>query len=101
MMETGKQILTMGWYDTERNILNDVAIKEDKTKYISRKHATLEKADGHWVIVDGQQMTGNDAQQWKSSLNGTYVNYNKIEKKNLEDGDIISVGDAILKFTKI
>jgi serine/threonine protein kinase len=113
--ETGNQILTLGWYDAERNVVNDVAIKEDKTKYISRMHATLEKHNGSWVISDGQEAMGNKNgttgiddndkhpkdSQWKPSLNGTFVNYNKIDKQQLEEGDIVSVGDAILKFTKI
>jgi pSer/pThr/pTyr-binding forkhead associated (FHA) protein len=51
---------------------------EDVT--VSRRHAQLRIADGSYTVAD------------LGSLNGTYVNQERIESVALEDGDEIQIG---------
>lgn len=54
---------------------------------ISRRHAeVVQKADGTAVLRD------------LDSKNGTFCNDEKIREKALKDGDLIRIGDAILKY---
>ena len=96
MMKNNKcHVLTIG-----RQSDNMVFIKSVYSSYISRRHCTLESSiDGiEWVIRDGQW----DAQsrQWRNSRNGTYVNSIPVGQKGfyLKAGDIITIGDATLRF---
>jgi hypothetical protein len=54
---------------------------------VSRKHAVLQKRDdGRWEIQD------------QGSLNGTFVNRERVESAPLEDGDEIQIGKYRLTF---
>ena len=94
-----KSVLTMGRSDY--GVKNDIAIAENDSSYISRKHCTLELDydSGNWVIRDGQwdkHLTGGG---WKKSTNGTYVNSKEVPEFGLPffPGDIISIGDTKLR----
>lgn len=95
--------LTIGRDAPEDKIKNDLQVLEipsDRKKYfISRRHATLERhaGDNSWVIRDGQWIKGKV--DWALSLNGTYVNSQKVGKKGckIRIGDIITIGDTTLK----
>ena len=81
---------------------NELFIRETDdqllTKYISRKHATLEKHGDSWYIRDGQW--DGTFGIWKSSLNGTFLNSMQVgsDGMKLTSGDIIIMGDTTLKF---
>jgi diguanylate cyclase (GGDEF)-like protein len=56
------------------------------TDSVSRRHARIvKKAEGFWVEDLG-------------STNGTFVNDERVDKRLLVDGDIVRVGEAVLKF---
>ena len=99
MLGEYKSILTMGRCD--QGVQNDIAITENDSSYISRKHCTLELDydSGNWVIRDGQwdkHLTGGG---WKKSTNGTYVNSKEVPEYGMAffPGDIISIGDTKLR----
>ena len=81
---------------------NDLFIREPDDniieRFISRKHATLEKHGNDWIIRDGQW--DNTFGVWKSSLNGTFVNSQNVgaDGIKLTPGDIVILGDTTLKF---
>lgn len=62
---------------------NELCIKDSK---ISRLHAFILYENGVHIIYDGK------------SLNGTYVNGEKIEKHTLAAGDKIKVGNIIITY---
>lgn len=66
-----------------RSTQADVPINEEN---ISRKHARIYRKNKIFIIED------------LSSTNGTFVNTKKIEIKELTDGDLILVGNTLLKF---
>ena len=94
-----KNIVTMGRNDV--GVSNTIAIQEQQSCYISRRHCTLEYdvASRTWYIRDGQ-WDRNSTLGWKTSLNGTFVNSKEVNKNGyyLEVGDIISIGDTKLRF---
>jgi hypothetical protein len=53
---------------------------------VSRKHAVVVERDGHWLIED------------QGSLNGTFVNRERVESAELSDGDEIQIGKYRLTF---
>ena len=56
---------------------------------ISRRHAEIQRVgNGKFILYD------------LDSLNGVFVNEEKITKKKLEEGDIIEIGDIFLRFTQ-
>lgn len=91
-------ILSMGRKD--EGIYNDIAIVEDNSCYISRKHCTLELdyEIGSWIIRDGQ-WDKDDTGGWRRSTNGTYVNSKEVNASGIafSPGDIISIGDTKLR----
>lgn len=91
-------ILSMGRRD--EGVYNDIAILEEDSSYISRKHCTLELDYdiGSWVIRDGQ-WDQNYTGGWKRSTNGTYVNSREVNISGVvfSPGDIISIGDTKLR----
>lgn len=98
MLKGDKSILTIGRKD--ESVFNDIAITENSSSYISRKHCTLELDYnlGSWIIRDGQwdkYTTGG----WKQSTNGTFVNSTEVNRSGMEfkPGDIISIGDTKLR----
>lgn len=95
----GKRLLTMGRNDA--SVSNAIAIRENNSSYISRRHCTLELdyASGNWFIRDGQWVQGKNDSSWHKSLNGTYVNSMEADEFGipLTVGDIISIGDVKLR----
>ncbi|MCB0272679.1 MAG: diguanylate cyclase [Bdellovibrionales bacterium] len=61
----------------------DITVAEDN---VSRQHAKIYRRQKKFVIED------------LGSTNGTFVNTKRIEIQELSDGDIILVGNSILKF---
>ena len=55
---------------------------------VSRKHATLTREDGSWIVRD------------LGSRNGTLLNGRPISQATLENMDELRVGDAIMKFVE-
>jgi len=91
------QFLIMGGR-ADSDVHNHIAIKDFNTKYISRRHFTMEynPSQNMWYMRDGQWNDGS----WNDSLNGTYVNSHEIkhlEGVPLHAGDIITVGEVKLR----
>lgn len=89
--------LTVGRIDRIAN--NDIAIKEEQSSFISRKHCTIEKeTDGSLKIRDGQRDIHAPG-GWHRSTNGTYVNSAEASDTGfyLRAGDIISIGDVKMR----
>ena len=66
------QVISVGRSPESSIFLDDVTV--------SRKHATLARVNGNWTISD----TG--------SLNGTYVNRERVESATLKNGDELQIG---------
>ena len=94
----GKRILTMGRNDGD--VLNNIAIKETESSYISRKHSTLEfnPFKNIWILRDGQWEPKSSI-KWRVSTNGTYIGSKEVPMSGviLNIGDIISIGDVKLR----
>jgi len=94
-----KSMLTMGRKDETSK--NDIAITEESSSYISRRHCTLELDYniGSWVIRDGQWNRNLTGGGWKRSTNGTYVNSTEVSAAGMPfaPGDIISIGDTKMR----
>lgn len=91
-----RQLLTMG--RNAESVSNDVAICENHSNYISRRHCTLQTGGtGDWYLRDGQWNVMYH--QWQNSTNGTYVNSTQIDTRGikLNIGDIITIGDVKLR----
>ena len=102
LLRDDKSILTVGRRD--EGVYNDIAITEEQSSYISRKHCTLELDYdiGSWVIRDGQWRFGRNTSGgcWHPSTNGTYVNSKDVDTYSgmvISPGDIISIGDTKLR----
>ena len=72
------RVVTLG-----RSSKNDIVIKDANA---SRKHCNVLRVGDAWFVVDCD------------SQNGTYVNDEKIKKKELEEGDKINVGSTEIYF---
>ncbi len=96
---SGRRILTVGRRGPDSN--NMIPLKEEQSNYISRKHCTIEyyPDSDSWIIRDGQWDPGGTS-RWRISTNGTYVGAREVQVNGLQLalGDIISVGDAKLRF---
>lgn len=56
---------------------------------ISRRHAEIQRGlDGSFVLID------------KESLNGVFVNGEKVGRRALKEGDVLEIGDVFLRFTE-
>lgn len=56
---------------------------------VSRRHAEIQRAEnGTFTLYD------------RHSLNGVFVNTGKVEKTRLSEGDIIEIGDIVMRFTE-
>ncbi len=64
---------------------NDIELKDS---LISRRHTSIVKKGGKYVLYD------------LGSSNGTFVNRERVEMKNLENGDVIRVGDTEISFVE-
>lgn len=76
---------------------NDLEVHEKLSNFISRRHATIERHVGGWIIRDGQWSTEDSL--WRDSKNGSFVNGNRLSIKGnkLSLGDIITIGNCSLK----
>jgi diguanylate cyclase (GGDEF)-like protein len=62
----------------------DIPVETDS---VSRRHARIvQRAGEGWVVED------------LGSTNGTFVNDERVDRRALGDGDIVRVGEAVLKF---
>lgn len=81
--------------------VNDIAIREENSTYVSRSHCTLELdySIGEWVLRDGQWSNSSNSEGWSSSTNGTYLNSTEVNANGvvINPGDIISIGDTKLR----
>ena len=98
IMLSPKRTITIGRSDN--SVFNMIQLTELTSSYISRRHCTIELDDEkeEWYIRDGQ-WDKESKEQWSRSLNGTYVNSEKIteEGHKINPGDIISIGDIKLR----
>ena len=99
LLQGTSRIVTVGCNDTF--VKNRLPLTENFSRYISRRHCTLERTSANqWFIRDGQwdkNATANDG--WKNSLNGTFVNSAEVSLAGMPiyPGDIITIGDAKLR----
>ncbi len=57
---------------------------------VSRRHAEIRRAfEGQFVLYD------------RDSTNGVFVNNRKIIDHKLAEGDVIEIGDVLLRFTRM
>jgi Protein of unknown function (DUF3662)/FHA domain len=63
----------------------DVVLKD---KGASRKHAQLKRRDGAWTLTD------------LGSTNGTRLNGQTIQSRELSDGDTITIGTTVIEFRR-
>ena len=99
LLQGKSKIITVGCNDPFVN--NRLPLTENFSRYISRKHCTLELAAGNqWFIRDGQwDKNATATNGWKHSLNGTFVNSTEVTFAgiSIKPGDIISIGDVKLR----
>lgn len=92
-------ILTLGRKDP--SIKNNIEIVERDSAFISRKHATIEKWEEPkcWMIRDGQWIDN----AWKPSFNGLFLNSRPVGSggMRLTQGDIVTMGDTVLKIVAL
>ena len=97
LLRGNSRVITVGCND--RFVNNLLPLNENFTRYISRKHCTLELTTGkRWFIRDGQ-WDKNSSDGWKRSLNGTFVNSSEVPPTGMSliPGDIITIGDMKLR----
>ncbi|MDR1499529.1 MAG: protein kinase [Tannerellaceae bacterium] len=98
LLKGRKLSLTIGRLDP--GVENSVAILEERSCYMSRRHCTIEwKTKDHvWFIRDGQA-TRQSTAGWNPSTNGTFVNSKEVSTSGMYfyPGDIISMGDTKLR----
>jgi hypothetical protein len=63
----------------------DVVLKD---KGASRKHAQLKRRDGSWTLTD------------LGSTNGTRLNGQTVQTRELSDGDTITIGTTVIEFRR-
>jgi pSer/pThr/pTyr-binding forkhead associated (FHA) protein len=73
-----KDIITAGRHPESDIFLDDVTV--------SRRHAEIQRRDSRFFVVD------------KGSLNGTYVNRQRVEETELSTGDELQIGKFKLVF---
>jgi pSer/pThr/pTyr-binding forkhead associated (FHA) protein len=76
--ELGQNSVTLG-----RASENSIVLAESK---ISRQHAQLNWSDNGWEIMD------------LASSNGTFVNGVRVERRQIQPGDTIQIGDSLLRY---
>lgn len=98
IMQLPQRVITVG--RTAASVFNMIQLSERSSSYISRHHCTIEFDDENeiWYIRDGQCDKDNN-EGWACSLNGTFVNSEKVTKEGhkIVPGDIISIGDVKLR----
>jgi pSer/pThr/pTyr-binding forkhead associated (FHA) protein len=71
-------VTTLGRHPDSRVFLDDITV--------SRRHAEIRRTAGGYELVD------------VGSLNGTYLNRERVDQGSLQDGDLIQVGKFKLMF---
>jgi pSer/pThr/pTyr-binding forkhead associated (FHA) protein len=71
-------VTTLGRHPDSRVFLDDITV--------SRRHAEIRKTTGGYEVVDA------------GSLNGTYLNRERVDQGVLNDGDLIQIGKFKLMF---
>ena len=71
--------------DIGRGVRNQIRIHDTE---VSRQHATIEYADGIFVVVD------------QNSSNGSFVNGVAVRRKELSDGDQLQIGRTVILFSE-
>ena len=98
IMQLPQRVITVG--RTAASVFNMIQLSERSSSYISRHHCTIEFDDENeiWYIRDGQWDKDNN-EGWACSLNGTFVNSEKVTKEGhkIVPGVIISIGDVKLR----
>ena len=74
----GEGVTTIGRHPQSDIFLDDVTV--------SRRHAEIRQAEGHFSVTDA------------GSLNGTYLNRERIEESTLANGDELQIGKFKLVF---
>jgi serine/threonine protein kinase len=97
LLQGKSKIITVGCNDPQ--VTNLLPLTEHHSRHISRKHCSLElTSDNQWYIRDGQ-WDRSATDQWKLSLNGTFVNSTEVTYAGMpiKPGDIISIGDVKMR----
>jgi len=98
LVQTTGRIITVGRAD--KSVFNTIQLLEQSSAYISPYHCTIELDDENdvWYVRDGQ-WDRSTKDRWHCSLNGTYVNSERVsaEGHKIVPGDIISIGDVKLR----
>ena len=81
VISVGEGVLRIG-----RGIGADVVL-EDRS--VSRRHAVITCRDGEVVLLDDR------------SLNGVWVNGERVRQATLRDGDAVAVGDVQMRFLAV
>ena len=81
VIAVGEGVLRVG-----RGIAADVVL-EDRS--VSRRHAVITCRDGEVVLLDDR------------SLNGVWVNGERVRQATLRDGDAVAVGDVQMRFLAV
>jgi serine/threonine protein kinase len=99
-----KRILTLGWFDKDEPLMNDIGLVENFTTYISGRHATLEwqmttHGTQQWFMRDGQWCSKNESMGWYKSKNGIVVNSTDVLETGhmLKPFDIVTIGETKLR----
>ena len=99
-----KRILTLGWFDKEDPLSNDIGLIENDTTWVSGRHATIEwrtlsDSSKQWFIRDGQWYNKSGSMGWHNSKNGVVVNSGDISDAGtlLKPYDIITIGETKLR----
>lgn len=103
-----KRLLTLGWFDKEAPLSNDIGLVENYTPWISGRHATIEwrtlsDNSQQWFIRDGQWYDKQGKTAWHTSKNGIVVNSADISDAGilLKPYDIITIGETKLRIQRL
>lgn len=100
-----KNVLTIGRFNEEDPFINDIALREESTNYISAHHGTFEciiiEGVTKWFLRDGQWYLRDNIKGWRLSKNGIEVNTKRIDKNGilLNNNDMIKIGKTIIKIS--
>ena len=100
--EKDHAVVTIGRENTQ-GIRNDIELGASKKSIVSKRHATLEFVKNNWYIRDGQKVYSNHQEVWKHSLNGIYVNGDKLQRTaavKIDVNDLVQVGNYTLKIIR-
>lgn len=103
-----KRILSLGWFDKDDPLSNDIGLIENYTTWISGRHATIEwrimpDTTTQWFIRNGQWYNKSGSMGWHNSKNGIVVNSSDVGESGilLKPYDIITIGETKLRIQLI